>query len=507
MWGILFVLLCLPSHGQDKRKAVLDSLETVLETYDQDTNRILTLIRLGVFWHKTNNTKSSRYATEALELAKKLDFWKGEYRATNLLGTQDIIAGDYTAALNHFLSCLPKAEQLNDKEALALLNANIGMMQMERGEHEESDRYITRALKIVEAEKDDVKMLKRAATIYNNRGLRYRRMEPPDYEKAIFNMEKALHIYDSLKVERKIAMVYNNMALIYMDKRDYSEAIRLINKALVLKQKTNDLFGMANSMHNLVEIYIKLKDHPSASSLLQKSLALAEQINAKRLIGNAYALATTLDSAQNDYKSAFQHLRTHHRIIDELQGEQKARQIEELRIQYETEKKERENIVLKQLNQIQEQENQLQQQEIQLREKEVDEQQRTLVLVIVSLALILVFSIILVFQVRAKSKTNRLLEAANDKIQAINDQLEQKVEERTKKLAERNAQLLEYAYLNSHQVRGPLAKILGLVNLAKMDDMEGEQAKMMLDHIQDSAKELDDVIHQINQNLEKVKEE
>lgn len=85
------------------------------------------------------------------------------------------------------------------------------------------------------------------------------------------------------------------------------------------------------------------------------------------------------------------------------------------------------------------------------------------------------------------------LQAANEEIRSINNSLEFMVQERTVTLEERNRQLADFAFLNAHKMRGPLARILGLVDVLKYTNSR-EQEKEYLGHIVQSAKELDQVI-------------
>lgn len=91
------------------------------------------------------------------------------------------------------------------------------------------------------------------------------------------------------------------------------------------------------------------------------------------------------------------------------------------------------------------------------------------------------------------SQQTEELQAANEETRSINDSLEFMVRERTVTLEERNRQLADFAFLNAHKMRGPLARILGLVDILKYTDSR-EQEKELLQHIVQSAGELDRVI-------------
>ena len=91
------------------------------------------------------------------------------------------------------------------------------------------------------------------------------------------------------------------------------------------------------------------------------------------------------------------------------------------------------------------------------------------------------------------SQQAKELQEANQRTRDINDSLEFMVWERTMALEERNRQLADFAFLNAHKMRGPLARILGLVDVLKYTDSR-EQEKEYLQHIVQSAQELDQVI-------------
>jgi PAS domain S-box-containing protein len=63
-----------------------------------------------------------------------------------------------------------------------------------------------------------------------------------------------------------------------------------------------------------------------------------------------------------------------------------------------------------------------------------------------------------------------------------------------------NDKLKEIAWLSSHEVRRPLANILGLTNLIKTISNMDEKMKI-LDHINSSAKELDKIVHEFNSKI------
>lgn len=89
----------------------------------------------------------------------------------------------------------------------------------------------------------------------------------------------------------------------------------------------------------------------------------------------------------------------------------------------------------------------------------------------------------------------------NNQIEKINATLEDTVSERTAALEARNKKLEEFAFINAHKLRGPLASILGIMNLIRIETDE-DSRKKLLELLNISTAELDKVIRATNKMLE-----
>ncbi len=94
----------------------------------------------------------------------------------------------------------------------------------------------------------------------------------------------------------------------------------------------------------------------------------------------------------------------------------------------------------------------------------------------------------------------RELNMLNEKLNNLNQSLEQKVEERTRELQNQNEQLTEYAFINSHLLRAPLARILGLSNILVGEKID-PNLQNLLDALVKSCNELDEIITHIGKLL------
>jgi ligand-binding sensor domain-containing protein/signal transduction histidine kinase len=94
-----------------------------------------------------------------------------------------------------------------------------------------------------------------------------------------------------------------------------------------------------------------------------------------------------------------------------------------------------------------------------------------------------------------------IIEAKNREISAKNENLEGEVEKRTAELVEYNQQLEQFAFISAHNLRSPVARILGLGNLFEMAETMQEKHDI-LKHILNTTRDLDSVVHDLNKILD-----
>ena len=111
-------------------------------------------------------------------------------------------------------------------------------------------------------------------------------------------------------------------------------------------------------------------------------------------------------------------------------------------------------------------------------------------------------------EVKVKERTEEIelktheIQAQAEEIKGINENLESLVKVRTSELERKNKALEEYAFINAHQLRAPVASILGLIHLMQKLDLSDDE-KIYLEHLQQSAKKLDSVVSSITEAIER----
>ncbi|MGL1887632.1 MAG: hypothetical protein OCD76_14040 [Reichenbachiella sp.] len=94
------------------------------------------------------------------------------------------------------------------------------------------------------------------------------------------------------------------------------------------------------------------------------------------------------------------------------------------------------------------------------------------------------------------------LHSYNDALNDLNDNLEKTVQVRTNELLVKNKKLAEYAFINAHNLRVPVANIKGLIQLFEVDRSNGEMLEL-IDVLKGESHRLDTVLIDIKDMLEK----
>jgi signal transduction histidine kinase len=270
---------------------------------------------------------------------------------------------------------------------------------------------------------------------------------------------------------------------------------------LRLREKSNDLLGIIQSSLILGDSYVSQNKYALSEDLYLIAKSKAQEFNAKKYEIIVYKKLFYLDSIRGNYKRALEYSSWHHALKDSLFTLEKDSQLAKIQTVYEVEKMDKENVLL-------------------LKDKEANKNRLKYQRLInigggLSMIILVLLSIALLIQVKKQNKTHNLLKIQNDKIlnqknkllvnanklRELNENLEKTVKDRTGVILRKNEKLKEFAYMNAHNVRGPLSNILGLTYLLDKQSLEGEQ-KELVEHLNESAKKLDDEFHLLRAQME-----
>lgn len=383
MSSILLFLPCLLEAQQKK----IDSLVNVLKTSKEDTTRVKILYTLcRGYTNAGNYVQAMLYAKQEQELALKLNYQKGlasSYsgigliylnqgdfekaeenhlialkKYTKIRDKQGISScytnmglvfwnqGNYEKALQNYFKSLKIGEEVGDKRGIAMVFNNIGLIYWEQGDYEKSLQNHFKSLKI----KEEIGYKKGIAMSLGNIGLIYWKYE--EYEKALDNYLKGLKIYEEIGDKQGIASSYGNIANIYFSQSNYEKSLETHLKSLKINEEIGNMLDIATCYYNIGSIYSMKGKLKESNYFLNKSLILYKKIGSKDGVKDAYSALSELYDKKGDYKQAYNYNKLYSDIKDTLLNEQSSKQMAELQIKYDTEKKEKQILLLNNENKI-----------------------------------------------------------------------------------------------------------------------------------------------------------
>ncbi|MEO6884305.1 MAG: sensor histidine kinase [Bacteroidia bacterium] len=268
--------------GKAQTNSYPDSLLSVLKTSKEDSEKVKTLNELAWEYSSSDLKKARAYGKNSVDLATKLNFYKGRSSAYNTLGNVASDEGKNDEALGFYLLSLKDKETIKDKKGIATVNNNIGIIYRIKGEFKQALNYYNTALTI----RQELNNKQGIADCYNNIANIYR--DELRFDEAINYMEKSIEIKSELGDKRGIAFTYNNMATIYDDKSDFTLALQYNYKAAKFLEEIKDINSLITVYNNIAVINKKLRNYPDAIKYSKMALTIAEKVGNKSYAVNIY---------------------------------------------------------------------------------------------------------------------------------------------------------------------------------------------------------------------------
>lgn len=440
-------------HMNDKPTEAIQYFEELINIAEKEKDKILKVYainRIGTCWVNKNDFKKSiQFYFEALEIAEDSpEFFDMKSRIYNNLGWSFKGLEDYKKALKYFLEAEYYARKTGNKTALGL--------------------------------------------ILNNKGVTHKNLE--EFDQALINLNESLSLNREVGNKKQERFNLNNISVIYLKKNQANKAIDNLKQLLKLNEEIGDTIELINNLQNLGNAYSLNSDYTKAENSLLTALAYTEKKKNAQM--KQYILSDLSTSYQNQgkLKEGLEYFRKFYLLSDSLKQQETNRYAMELETNYGSLMKER---------------------ELEKARKELAEKQLHLTWIIVALTLtiflVIFFSRIIYLKKRNERRLielNNEIEAqaeelmqANEEIHSINENLEKLIIERTTVIRNQNMRLRQFSFMNAHKVRGPVATILGLINL--LSDTRNENiSKDLLKHLLTSSQNLDQVIHEVGRQLE-----
>ena len=363
------------------------------------------------------------------------------------------------------------------------------------------------------------------------------------FKEAKSCLDSVLMISNQLGDIRDVSEALMNMGFLEAKQGHYEAALSLYQRSIRLAEAASYSFMLAWSQWGIGDIYFKKGNFTAAVQYLDVSEKYCRRTNSNELLILNYNTRRDLLAAQNKFKESLRYSMMASQLKDSIHRTDLSRRFVNLEKVQEIEERDRDIRMLQK-------DKQLAQDKIQLQEAKLQQQFMFLIAGFVSITLLGALALLYYrFYTRIKilnvtvTEKNKRIQAQADKLKEVNVELQdlyhevseqnEKIKAQANKLTESNKnisdlnrslelivaektlelrttneelvkhnnELLQFSYTVSHNLRGPVARLLGLSDLARVEESL-EQARKWVDLMSKTASDLDTIIKDLNKVLD-----
>lgn len=391
-------------------------------------NRLVTTLREG------DNNKALTYAHQAKELAQVLNYQRGLSWALENLGWLSYRKGDYANAFQLATEALKISENFKDFSAIARCLNSIAAIYYEQKQYDAAIGNFKKALQTAKLANDQVSIARSlnniaftmlylnkndSAAIYANRGLRASQQARSKYLEGY---------------------AYRTLGDIDIQNKKLKAGLEKFWSTVFLADKVQNKFLKISTLHRLGKTYILLNQPDIALKHLLENIQLASTFGYSDELEITLKLVAEAYAAKNAVAKAYEYQARYVQLHDSLYDQRNSEHIALMQAKFESQLKEAEIELLKK--------------DTQIKQQEINNQQVWMYFTVGLLTLTAILAFVLLYSNWLKRKANRLLGTKNQEIQ-----------EQALQLSDLNVTKDKLLSIISHDVRGPLASLRGLINI------------------------------------------
>lgn len=512
--------------------ALLDEADRILEKYPNDLENLNDVkhVRALIYFQQGKFEEASVLFDSARNYYFRMSLFRKYVTLLTDLGKIFSDRGEYELALNNLYDALRLSISKGFETETFIIRTRIGWINFALEDYEQALAMATQTLR-----SPPTRLLKvDRANALNLKGVVLTEMNR--LAEARSTLDSALSIVEAADDKQGISEIYMNLGVVESYASNYPKALGFYQKSLDYAARSNYIFGFAWCNWGIADIYYQQKKYDVAIKYLDEAEKYSNQAHANELLIFNYNTRRDILRAMGRFEEALTYSIKATNLKDSLRRSDLTQRFINLQKIEEIEQRDRNIKVLQQ-------EKQLAEDKISLQESRLRQQY---ILIAAGLAIITLL-ILYFFRIRKLNITvteknhsiqaqstklhevnqelNRLyqevseqneeiqtqaleLAATNRSIVDLNRGLEELVAQKTvelrktnEELVKHNNELLQFSYTVSHNLRGPVARILGLASLMSVEHDIG-QARQWVELISKTTGELDLIIKDLSKILE-----
>jgi signal transduction histidine kinase/tetratricopeptide (TPR) repeat protein len=304
-------------------------------------------VKSSLYFLQGNLQQAQSVGEEYLRTATRLHDKPNEIVAYSLLGILSSQSGNYAKALENMLSSLKLAEEVGDKSKLAALDQNIGNVYNDMEDYDKAIDYYKKSIAIIESITPPVIV---PPSLYNNIGSAL--INQKKYQAALGYLDTGSRVSLQTNNKRSLAGAYNNLADAWHHLDDNQRSYDYGARSLEISRALKDRRSMANAMINigaalnvlpdtaLQARHIDPKDRYKLSvASLDSAIQLAQGLGDPVTKAEAYRNLSEIAENEKDYSQAISAQRTYEQLHDTIINNDNQKTVLRKFIQYDFDKR------------------------------------------------------------------------------------------------------------------------------------------------------------------------
>lgn len=440
----------------DSARYFADQAFNIADKKGFNNKKAYSLVTYGFIYDETGDYDSSILNYQkAIDIYNKTENKEGLSYAILNKGLVYMHMGNYTNALKSFQEASEIANDIEYPRILGASYINMGIIQRKQGNYSKALEYYTEALEIFKSHNQT----RNVANAYSNMGVV--RTDMGNHKIALKNFKTALKTYKDIEDKRGTAINYANIAGIHEETKNYNEALEYYNSAKITFETLGNDHRIAQTLTSIASVYFQIAENTNRENLKNKNYglaiknakkanAIAQETGAWEQIMNANKVLSETNETMGNETKALNYYKIYHEAKDSLFNLKKNQQIEELEIQYQTEKKEKQIQLLKRNRELQ--------------EARLEQSRNVQYISLAAASVILLLLFIIFYRYRHQKKLAGILAEKNDVIS--------KQRAKYQKLNSTKNRILSVI---SHELRSPLALIINFSGLVQEGELDKER--------------------------------
>ncbi|PIB29704.1 hypothetical protein BFP78_15085 [Gaetbulibacter sp. 5U11] len=328
----IFFFIGFNLFAQDQN-TYLDSISNQIKT-QKPKQALNTIIEIPYGSFVAELEKSEQLFNKGIELSKSINDSIALGEIMFKYGQLKSYQNKFDQGLEYTLQAIRifEHQKNNTKAGIAYggLGYNLKTRDLDKGLY-----YMQKGIKLLEIEND----LEGLNPVYDNYGVLLSMDKKLD--SALYYQYKSLAIKKQLKDSIGLGYSYANIANTFAEKQNYELAKTYVDSSSVIRNKIADNYGITVNYVHIAEIFQQEKNYIKAIDNYKTCAELANKYKYKHLEKYCYQNIVTCYKKLNKYKDALDFNERFQALKDSTDNVATQNKIEELQIQFETEKKEK----------------------------------------------------------------------------------------------------------------------------------------------------------------------